>query len=173
MQYQQVCLEGLAYTLPDERVTSDEIEARLAPLYDRLRLPAGRLELMTGIRERGFGLSARCPVRKASKVASASWRVAKSIAARSALGSCLGLSRSSRTGDRLPRASRAGIAAGVSDLRHVECMFGDPQRNAGRGQYDRVGSDPRRLVVGSEGSRQLVETTIDWLNRDQSLTARA
>ena len=41
MQYQHVCLEALAYTLPDERVTSDEIEARLAPLYRRLRLPAG------------------------------------------------------------------------------------------------------------------------------------
>src|ERR1700722_14292124 len=54
MQYQQVCLEALAYSLPDERVTSDEIEVRLAPLYDRLRLPAGRLELMTGIRERRF-----------------------------------------------------------------------------------------------------------------------
>ena len=29
-----------------------EIERRLEPLYSRLRLPAGGLELMTGIRER-------------------------------------------------------------------------------------------------------------------------
>ncbi len=54
MLYQQVCLEALAYTLPDEVVTSDEIEARLAPLYERLKLPPGRLELMSGIRERRF-----------------------------------------------------------------------------------------------------------------------
>ena len=32
----------------------DEIEERLTPVYDRLHLPAGRLELMTGIRERRF-----------------------------------------------------------------------------------------------------------------------
>ena len=50
MRYQNVCVESLAYTLPDEVVTSAEIEARLAPLYQRLRLPEGRLELMSGHR---------------------------------------------------------------------------------------------------------------------------
>src|SRR5215213_7636790 len=54
MRYQNVCLEALAYTLPDEIVTSSELETRLEPLYRRLRLPQGRLELMTGIRERRF-----------------------------------------------------------------------------------------------------------------------
>jgi acyl-CoA:acyl-CoA alkyltransferase len=54
MQYENVCLESIAYTLPEEVVTSDQIERRLAPLYERLRLPAGRLELMTGIRQRRF-----------------------------------------------------------------------------------------------------------------------
>ena len=54
MQYQNVCIESLGYTLPDEIVTSDEIERRLEPLYRRLRLPEGRLEHMTGIRERRF-----------------------------------------------------------------------------------------------------------------------
>ena len=54
MIYQNVCLEAFAYTLPDEVVTSAEIEALLEPLYARLRLPEGRLELMTGITERRF-----------------------------------------------------------------------------------------------------------------------
>jgi 3-oxoacyl-[acyl-carrier-protein] synthase-3 len=35
-------------------VTSDQIEQQLAPVYQRLGLPEGRLELMTGIRERRF-----------------------------------------------------------------------------------------------------------------------
>ena len=52
MQYQRVCLEALGYTLPDEVVTTDELEHRLAPIYERLQLPHGRLELMTGIRDR-------------------------------------------------------------------------------------------------------------------------
>ncbi|MGI9456941.1 MAG: 3-oxoacyl-ACP synthase III, partial [Aeoliella sp.] len=54
MQYQQVCIESLGYTLPAEVVTTAELEQRLAPVYERLRLPEGRLELMTGIRERRF-----------------------------------------------------------------------------------------------------------------------
>lgn len=54
MRFQHVAVEAFACTLPPHVVTSDEIEARLAPVYERLRLPDGRLELMTGIRERRF-----------------------------------------------------------------------------------------------------------------------
>ena len=52
MKFENTCIEALAVALPDEIWTSAEIETRLAPLYERLKLPAGRLELMTGIRER-------------------------------------------------------------------------------------------------------------------------
>ncbi|ACB76557.1 3-oxoacyl-ACP synthase III [Opitutus terrae] len=52
MRFENVCLESIAVALPEEVWTSAQIEARLQPLYDRLRLSAGRLELMTGIRER-------------------------------------------------------------------------------------------------------------------------
>lgn len=52
MKFAHTCIESLAVALPDEILTSVEIEARLRPLYERLRLPEGRLELMTGIRER-------------------------------------------------------------------------------------------------------------------------
>lgn len=52
MKFEHVCLESLAVALPDEVWTSADLETRLGPLYERLRLPVGRLELMTGIRER-------------------------------------------------------------------------------------------------------------------------
>jgi acyl-CoA:acyl-CoA alkyltransferase len=52
MKFQNVCLESLAVALPQEVWTSAAIEERLRPLYERLKLPFGRLELMTGIRER-------------------------------------------------------------------------------------------------------------------------
>ncbi len=54
MRFADVRIEGLAHVLPPEVVTSLELEQRLAPVYERLRLRAGRLELMTGIRERRF-----------------------------------------------------------------------------------------------------------------------
>jgi len=52
MHFQNVCIESLAVALPEEVWTSAEIEERLRPLYERLKLPFGRLELMTGIRAR-------------------------------------------------------------------------------------------------------------------------
>jgi len=52
MRFENVCLESIAFALPEEIWTSTAIEERLRPLYERLKLPFGRLELMTGIRER-------------------------------------------------------------------------------------------------------------------------
>ena len=52
MKFENACIESLAVALPDEIWTSTQIEERLRPLYERLKLPEGRLELMTGIRER-------------------------------------------------------------------------------------------------------------------------
>lgn len=52
MKFENVCIESLAVALPGEVWTSAQIEERLRPLYERLKLPEGRLELMTGIRER-------------------------------------------------------------------------------------------------------------------------
>jgi len=54
MRYHHVCVEAISYSLPPHVVTSAEIEERLAPVYERFHLPAGRLELMSGIRERRF-----------------------------------------------------------------------------------------------------------------------
>ncbi len=52
MRFSNVVLESIAVALPDEVLTSAGVEQRLAPLYERLKLPEGRLELMTGIKER-------------------------------------------------------------------------------------------------------------------------
>ena len=54
MRYENVDVVAFAHALPDRIVRSEEIEARLAPLYERLRLSHGRLEMMSGIRERRF-----------------------------------------------------------------------------------------------------------------------
>jgi len=54
IQYKTVCLDTFGYELPPNVITSADIEHRLAPVYERLRLPAGRLELMSGIASRRF-----------------------------------------------------------------------------------------------------------------------
>jgi len=52
MRFEDVHIAGLAHLLPERVVTSEALETELAPLYDRLRLRVGRLELMSGVRER-------------------------------------------------------------------------------------------------------------------------
>ena len=54
MKFNNVAIESIAYELPEEVWTSADLEAKLATVYERLHLPEGRLELMTGIKERRF-----------------------------------------------------------------------------------------------------------------------
>ena len=54
MKFNTVAIESIAYALPDEVWSSLKIERCLQDLYQRLGLREGRLELMTGIRERRF-----------------------------------------------------------------------------------------------------------------------
>lgn len=52
--FRNTVVKAVSIVKPPRVVSSLEIEARLAPVYERLKLSAGRLELMTGIRERRF-----------------------------------------------------------------------------------------------------------------------
>ena len=52
MLYENVCIEGLGYVIPDHTVTSDWIEGQLAPVYEALGIPKGRIEQLTKIKER-------------------------------------------------------------------------------------------------------------------------
>ncbi|HBC87570.1 MAG TPA: 3-oxoacyl-ACP synthase III [Lentisphaeria bacterium] len=54
MIYKNVNIESFGYELAPEVITSDDIEKKLSPVYERLKLPFGRLEMMSGIKERRF-----------------------------------------------------------------------------------------------------------------------
>lgn len=70
--FRDTILKSAVLIKPPRVVPSLEIEARLAPLYNRLKLSAGRLELMTGIRERRFWL----PKTRSSSVAAQAGKAA-------------------------------------------------------------------------------------------------
>ena len=62
MKYTKVTLDGLAYELAPNVVTSSELEKRIEPVYTALRFQVGQIEALTGIKERrwwnpGFKLS--------------------------------------------------------------------------------------------------------------------
>ncbi|MEB3224134.1 MAG: 3-oxoacyl-ACP synthase III [Candidatus Sericytochromatia bacterium] len=52
MRFQRVHLAGWGHVLAPQRVTSSELEQRLAPVYEALRVPQGQLAYLTGIHER-------------------------------------------------------------------------------------------------------------------------
>lgn len=52
MYYSKVYLESIGYELPPIVVSTAELESRLTPVYEALRMPPGQLELLTGISER-------------------------------------------------------------------------------------------------------------------------
>lgn len=54
MKYTKVFVETIGYELPPIVVTSAELEARLAPVYEALHFQPGQLEALTGISERRY-----------------------------------------------------------------------------------------------------------------------
>jgi len=52
--FKNVAIEALAYEIPPNRVTSADIEAQLADTIPRLGIKEGKIEKLTGIRERRF-----------------------------------------------------------------------------------------------------------------------
>ncbi len=52
MKYNRVHLEAIGYELPPVVVSTAELESRLAPVYQTLKMSPGQLELLTGISER-------------------------------------------------------------------------------------------------------------------------
>jgi len=52
MRFRRATLDAFASELAPVVVASDELEARVAPALERLRIPAGQLQALTGIRER-------------------------------------------------------------------------------------------------------------------------
>ena len=171
MQYRRVFLESLGYTLPDEVVSTDELEHQLAPVYERLRLPHGRLEFMTGIRERRFFpsevASSTVDVQSGEKAILASGIDRRHIGA---------LIHGSVCRDFLEPATACSVHHGLR--LSSDCMVYDVS-NACLGiltgliqvaNMIELGQIRAGLVVGTECGRQLVENTVKRLNHDQSLT---
>jgi 3-oxoacyl-[acyl-carrier-protein] synthase III len=171
MHFRRVCLEAFGYTLPEEVVTTAELERRLAPLYQRLRLPEGRLELMTGIRERRFFAPGTRPssvsIESAQKAIAASGIDARYFGA---------LVHGSVCRDYLEPATACRVHHGLG--LPGDAMIYDVS-NACLGVLTgmiqianmiELGQIRAGVVVGTEDGRSLVENTVARLNADESLS---
>jgi acyl-CoA:acyl-CoA alkyltransferase len=171
MHFRRVCLESFGYTLPDEVVTTAALERRLAPLYERLRLPEGRLELMTGIRERRFFPPGTRP--STISIESARKAIEESGIDPRYFGALI---HGSVCRDHLEPATACRVHHRL-DL-PAECLIYDVS-NACLGLLTgliqiagmiELGQIRAGVVVGTECGRECVENTIARLNGDASLT---
>jgi len=174
MRYRHVCVEAISSTLPPHVITSDEIEAQLAPVYDRLNLPAGRLELMSGIRERRFFDAGTKPgtisAITAKKAIDASGIDSKYFGA---------LLHGSVCRDQMEPATAAGVhhAVGLPNdaliLDVSNACLGILNGMLQLANMIELGQLRAGVVVGTEIGRPLVEGTIAALLADETITRKS
>lgn len=170
MLFDQVCLESLGYCLPPSVVTTAELERRLAPVYQRLRLPEGRLELMTGIAERRFWDAAMLPSDPSIVSAGRAIEAANFDPGRIGM-----LIHASVCRDQMEPATACRVHSRL-DLPN-DCVVFDTS-NACLGMVNgmlqaatmiQLGQIEAALVVGTENGAGLVENTIQYLNQSPEI----
>jgi 3-oxoacyl-[acyl-carrier-protein] synthase-3 len=164
MLFQNVCIESLAVALPDEVVTSAELEERLRPLYERLKLPFGRLELMTGIKSRRFWPAGMRP-------SEASARAGRAVLAKSSLRAdqVQLFIHAAVSRDMLEPATASfahamiGLPAAAQILDVSNACLGFMNALTLAGGLIESGQIGCALVVAGESGRPLVENTVKTL----------
>ncbi|MFO7760361.1 MAG: 3-oxoacyl-ACP synthase III [Thermodesulfobacteriota bacterium] len=171
--YDNVSLHAPVYELPPRVISSTEIEERLGPLYQRLKLPFGRLELMSGIRERRFWKEGTLPsdgaVLAGQKALADAGLDPEEIdcliftsvsrdmlepATASFVHSKLGLSRKSQVFD-LSNACLGFLNGMVILANMIE-----------------LGQIRQGMIVSSETAEDLLESTISYLLENETLTRK-
>lgn len=174
MQFENVCLESVGYVLPAEQVTSAAIEEQLADVYERLHLPAGRLELMTGIKERRFFAPRTLPGQFSARAAQLAVEAAE--LPRDAYGALI---HGSVCRDQMEPATAnmvhhvAGLPEHTLVLDVSNACLGLLNGAVILAQMIELGQIKAGVVVGAELGRNLVEGTIATLKADTGLTRKS
>ena len=170
MNYTRVCIASIGYELPPNVVGSEDLERRLEPLYTALKIQKGQLEAITGIRERrywdpGFRMptgAARAALKAIEAAAVQRDRIGMLIygavcrenlepASACAVADALGLPAEALIYD----VSNAclGVLNGMVDVANAI----------------ELGQVQAGLVVACESAREIVDLTIERLNREKSM----
>ena len=174
MQYRTVCLHSFGVALPPRTVSSEEIETRLAPLYERLKLPAGRLELMTGIKTRRFWSEGTRPSEAASLAGEKA--LAASGIDRKHIGSLMFCSVSRdmmepATASFVHRRLELPASCQLFDLSNACLGFLNGMMMTAN--MLELGQIQAGLVVAGETAEDLLDSTLRHMLADQSLTRKS
>ena len=174
MKYSNVCLHTFGYTLPPNEVTSLQLEERLQPLYSRLKLPEGRLELMSGIKSRRFWDTGTKPSDGASL---AGQNAIEKSGVDPALLECLIFTSVCR--DMMEPATAAfvhnklGLTSRCQIFDLSNACLGFLNGMITLANMIELGQVKRGIVVAGETAEDLVESTISQLLNDTSITRKS
>src|SRR4030043_327908 len=171
MQYEKVRVESFGYELPGNIITSLSLEERLAPIYNKFNLSYGRLEMITGIRERRFWDDGMTPSQASIKAAEKA--ISKSGVNKEDIGCLL---HTSVSRDFLEPATATVVhdslglppTATIFDISNA-CL-GFINGMVTLANMIELGQIKAGIVVGCESSKRLIDTTIDKLLKDPDIT---
>ncbi len=171
MLYKNVRIESFGYELPETVVTSQSLEERVAPLYQKLNLSYGRFELMTGIRERRFWDDETTPSQASTKAAEKA--IAKSGIDKADIECLL---HTSVCRDFLEPATATlvhdslGLPATATIFDISNACIGFANGIVALANMIELGQVEAGIVVGAEGGKRLIDGTIDELLNDPDIT---
>ena len=168
MRFNHLRLHSSAYVEPESFLTTDEIELELSALYERAKLPAGRLELQTGIKRRGFW-------KKGTPPSSIATQAAEKILATFPREEIDLLLHASVCRDFLEPATAAKVHSNLKLSPH--CMISDLSNAClgvlssilMAGQMIESGVIKTALIVSGENAGPLIEETIQFLKNDPTM----
>lgn len=171
MLYRNVYIESFGYELPTNVVTSLSLEERLAPVYDKLKLAFGRLEMMTGIHERRFWDEGTPPSR--SSTIAAGKAIANSEINKKDIECLLHTSLSRdflepATAFLVHDSLELSSSATIFDISNACLGFVNGMITLAN--MIELGQVKAGIVVGSESSGHITETTIKEILNDPDMT---
>jgi len=171
MQYKRVCVESFGYELPENIASSLSLEERLAPIYNKLNIRYGRLETMTGIRERRFWDDGVTPSQASIKAAEKALK--KSGVNKEDIGCLL---HTSVSRDFLEPATATvvhdslGLPSTATIFDISNACLGFINGMVTLANMIELGQVRAGIVVGCESSKPLIDATIDQLLKDPEIT---
>lgn len=170
MKYSKVFIDALGYELAPHVVTTDEIEARLAPFYDATGFKMGQLKILTGILERRLWdvdhTLAQGAAKAGQKALDAGGVAPADIGALVFCGV-------GRDGFEPATACAVADALKLSPTAHVydvsNACLGMVSGMVEVANAIELGQIRAGLVVSCETARQIVDATIDEINREKSV----
>ncbi|AYF44694.1 putative 3-oxoacyl-(acyl carrier protein) synthase III [Halobacteriovorax sp. BALOs_7] len=177
MKYNNVVIEDYAYIDPPEVLTSDKLEELLEPIYTRLKLPHGRLELMTGIRSRGFWPNSTRP---SSIATQAGEKLLEKLSKKGIQKREINLLINSSVCRDFLEPSTASVIHSNLEMPQSCSLF--DISNACLGMISawevvanmiETGAIKRAIILSGENSAPLLENTIKTLNEDQTITRKS